>query len=238
LWAENDCYCPAQIALKLNAHDGLEVDPDAGIIAIVPERDSVKLMSLRPVDGAVGQWQPDFEFAFIFGDPDAHHAPTEAYRPPFAAATRFVVSHAFPDAVTHATPDSRYAIDIAMPEQTPIYAARGGIVVEVAHNNFKGGADWQKYGAQANIVKIMHDDGSFAIYAHLSWDSIRVRPGQTIRRGEFIAASGNTGFSTGPHLHFVVVQNQGLRSVSLPIRFSDGLGGDVEAESGTYLSNP
>lgn len=235
LWADNGCHCPAEVALQLTGGSYSDVDPNSSVRDVIPALGSARLMSLRST--ATGE-DPDFRFGFIFGDPEAQHAPADGYRPPFAAGREFVVSQAYPDSVTHVTPDSRYAIDLAMPEQTDIYAARAGIVVEVAHSNFRGGADWGKYGADANVVKIMHDDGSFAVYAHLSWDSIRVRPGDRVTRGEYIAKSGNTGFSTGPHLHFVVVRNEGLRSVSVPVVFSDGRGGLITARSGVGLRNP
>ena len=235
LWADNACYCPAEVALQLTGGAYRDVDPDTAVRGVVPAQDSARIMSLRTPDEDRG---PEYRFGFMLGDPDATHSPSQGYRPPFAAGREFRVSQAFPDAVTHQTPDSRYAIDLEMPERTDIYAARAGIVVEVAYSNFRGGADWGKYGAEANVVKIMHDDGSFGVYAHLSWDSIRVRVGDRVRRGEFIAASGNTGFSTGPHLHFVVVRNEGLRTVSVPVVFSDGRGGLVTAQTGRYLRNP
>jgi murein DD-endopeptidase MepM/ murein hydrolase activator NlpD len=64
-----------------------------------------------------------------------------------------------------------------------------------------------------------------SLYGHLNWNSIRVVPGQRVARGEYLADSGNTGFSTGPHLHFVVQRNAGGRIVSVPVRFQ-GRGGD------------
>ncbi|HEX6572085.1 MAG TPA: M23 family metallopeptidase, partial [Steroidobacteraceae bacterium] len=78
--------------------------------------------------------------------------------------------------------------------------------------------------------------GTYAIYAHLQLDTVRVRPGQRVGRGEYIANSGNTGFSSGPHLHFVVLRNVGLRSESLPVTFA-GVGGTVvAARSGEMLA--
>jgi murein DD-endopeptidase MepM/ murein hydrolase activator NlpD len=59
-----------------------------------------------------------------------------------------------------------------------------------------------------------------SLYGHLNWNSIRVVPGQRIARGEYLADSGNTGFSTGPHLHFVVQRNEGGRIVSVPVSFA------------------
>ena len=69
------------------------------------------------------------------------------------------------------------------------------------------------------MIRILHDDGTYAIYAHLNTNSIRVRPGDRVERGEYIADSGNTGFSSGPHLHFAVVRNTGMAIESLPVVF-------------------
>jgi murein DD-endopeptidase MepM/ murein hydrolase activator NlpD len=57
-----------------------------------------------------------------------------------------------------------------------------------------------------------------AVYAHLAQDGADVRLGEHVRRGQRIGRSGNTGFSGGPHLHFVVQANRGMRLVSLPFR--------------------
>ena len=122
-----------------------------------------------------------------------------------------------------------------MPIGTDIYAARGGKVVEVASTNYRAGPDPQEEGASANLVRIMHDDGTFAVYAHLNWNTIRVKPGDDVERGEYIADSGNTGFSTGPHLHFVVLANRGLRHESLPVVFQGPNTAEVTAEMGTPL---
>jgi murein DD-endopeptidase MepM/ murein hydrolase activator NlpD len=68
-------------------------------------------------------------------------------------------------------------------------------------------------------VRILHDDGTHAVYAHLNWNTIRVKPGDAVERGEYIADSGNTGFSSGPHLHFAVLRNVGMRMESVPVVF-------------------
>ena len=96
---------------------------------------------------------------------------------------------------------------------------REGIVFEVASTNFRGGTDRDRDAAAANIVRILHDDGTHAVYAHLNWNSIRVQPGDEVERGQYIADSGNTGFSSGPHLHFAVLRNVGMRIESVPVVF-------------------
>ncbi|MBM3270923.1 MAG: M23 family metallopeptidase, partial [Candidatus Sericytochromatia bacterium] len=82
--------------------------------------------------------------------------------------------------------------DIAVPEGTPVKAAAAGKVVETG--NQPGGA--------GNYVVIDHGGGYTTKYFHLS--TIGVKEGQMVQQGEEIAKSGNTGRSTGPHLHFEV----------------------------------
>jgi murein DD-endopeptidase MepM/ murein hydrolase activator NlpD len=82
-------------------------------------------------------------------------------------------------------------IDFAAPTGTPIYATAEGVVV------FSG-----RQSGYGNIVKIRHAFGFETVYAHLS--KRRVRIGQRVRRGAFIADMGSTGRSTGSHLHYEV----------------------------------
>jgi murein DD-endopeptidase MepM/ murein hydrolase activator NlpD len=175
----------------------------------------------------------DYQFRWLMGDPRAEHRPERAYRAPFASGSRHPVTQAFPAAVTHNTPDSRYAIDLAMPIGTDVYAARSGIVIEVESARFR--ASITEESEEANLIRILHDDGTIAIYAHLSRSSVRVRSGDRVARGDYIADSGNTGFSSGPHLHFAVTRNAGFRLESVPVEFDDGAGGSLTAQAGTLL---
>jgi murein DD-endopeptidase MepM/ murein hydrolase activator NlpD len=104
-----------------------------------------------------------------------------------------------------------------------VYAAREGVVINVRHDAFRGALSPAMLD-QANVIQILHDDGTFAIYAHLHWDSIRVHIGERVARGQYIANSGNTGFSSGPHLHFAVLRNAGVTDVSVPIQFAGNAG--------------
>ena len=126
--------------------------------------------------------------------------------------------------------------DVAMPVGTDIYAARGGVVFDVAESNFRNGLDRDHDAPAANVVRILHDDGTYALYAHLNWNSIRVRPGDRVQRGEYIADSGNTGFSSGPHLHFAVIRNRGMKSESVPVRFAGVNSSVVVPATGSALT--
>jgi len=85
-------------------------------------------------------------------------------------------------------------------------------------------------------VRILHEDGTYGEYAHLNRNSIRVKPGDIVRRGEYIADSGNTGFSSGPHLHFAVIRNIGMRVESVPVVFEGANGSEVAPATGTELT--
>ena len=84
--------------------------------------------------------------------------------------------------------------DIAAPLGTPILAAADGVVITATWHN--------SYGY---YVKIKHDDTYSTLYAHCS--ALHVSAGQTVKQGQVIADCGSTGYSTGPHCHFEVIQN-------------------------------
>lgn len=233
--AHNEYAVPVEVVLALDELRNLELPrPDQDFSWVVAPDSELILLELDAVDDNIA---PDvlYRYLWVPGYPEAEHDNEALYRAPFAAARTYPISQTFPIGLTHLTPDSYFAVDIAMPIGTDIYAARGGTVFEVASTNFRGGYDPQEDAASANIVRIMHDDGSHAIYAHLNWNSIRVRPGDRVERGQYIADSGNTGFSTGPHLHFVVLVNKGMRLVSVPIWFEGPSLAPIEPITGNSL---
>ena len=226
LVAINDCICAAEFAVVARTTDGEQKGR-----GVVPPRSEQVLLEIEARDAPS---QVRYEYGYVVGDPQAQHRATRPYRAPFAVAQAFTVTQAPPDAVTHVTPGSRHAIDIAMPVGTAVYAAREGVVINVAAKHFRGGLTPQSMD-DANFVDILHDDGTHAIYGHLQLDTVRVKPGQRVERGEYIANSGNTGFSSGPHLHFVVVRNGGMQSVSVPVTFAGPGGASVTPRSGAVL---
>lgn len=101
--------------------------------------------------------------------------------------------------------------DFAVPIGTKVEAAHTGTVVKAGPN---GGGDGPAYG---NAIVIKHANGKFTQYAHLS--KIDVRIGQTVKTGEKIGLSGNTGNSSGPHLHFEVRTTANYGSAINPVNF-------------------
>ena len=228
LVAVNECRCTVEFGVKATGAGGRE---QAARAVVSPRSEHVLLEVAAPP----GTGEIRFDYGYVIGDPTAVHQPPGPYRAPFAAARSFPVTQAPPDAITHRDAGSRHAIDIGMPVGTAVHAAREGLVINVAHKFFRGGTT-QEVRDEANFVQVLHDDGTTAVYAHLQLNTVRVRPGQRVSRGEYIANSGNTGFSSGPHLHFVVLRNAGLKSESVPVTFAGPGGSGVTPRSGQPLT--
>jgi murein DD-endopeptidase MepM/ murein hydrolase activator NlpD len=234
--AHNDYYIHIEVVLSLDELTNVELPVSSPVMRwILDPRSELKLLSLPILDEGVPP-AVKLRYMALHGDPRSEHAPARPYRAPFALAGDFSITQAYPVAVTHNTIDSRYAVDIAMPIGTDIHAARSGVVFEVASTNFRGGIDRQRDAPSANIVRILHEDGTHAVYAHLNWNSIRVQPGDEVERGQYIADSGNTGFSSGPHLHFAVLKNAGMRIESVPVTFEGPHSNGVSPAAGVSLT--
>lgn len=234
--ARNRSYAPMEIGLEISDIVGVEYPhPDQELRWIVPARSNRVLLNLPVLTGADAR-SVDYRYVYLPGDPGARPSADTTYRVPFSVGTYFPVTQTYPDSATHRTRDSMYAVDIAMPVGTDVVAARDGIVFDVASTNFKGGPDADEYAKLANLIRVLHDDGTYAVYAHLNWNTIRVNPGDRVRAGQYIADSGNTGFSSGPHLHFAVQRNMGMRIDSLPVEFRGTSGMSVAAATGDTLT--
>jgi hypothetical protein len=127
-------------------------------------------------------------------------------------------------------PSGHYAVDYGVATGTPVKAAASGTVSAVG-----SGQGARSYG---NNVEISHIDGFSTFYAHLNVANVRV--GQVVSQGDVVAQSGNTGFSTGPHLHFELRKNGQKTDPSPYLGSGVSNGGTinsaVQAASGTQLA--
>ena len=107
--------------------------------------------------------------------------------------------------LTSHTSGKKHAIDFCADENTPILAAQSGVVVEVIQDYTQGGRNIALLGKE-NKVKVLHDDGLVAVYAHIAHKSAFVKVGDRVEQGQKLAKVGNVGYSSGSHLHFELTQ--------------------------------
>jgi murein DD-endopeptidase MepM/ murein hydrolase activator NlpD len=118
---------------------------------------------------------------------------------------------------------NRPALDFKMKKGTPVYAARGGVVMRLKKDSNRGG--WSKKNRpHGNYIIIQHSDGSRAGYWHLQYNSVLPNAGDTVQQGQLIAKSGHTGYALFPHLHFLVWRSNNGNWQPIGTRFSTSKG--------------
>jgi len=218
------------VMLKLGLQPGnMRADSDVDVF-LLPPGETVPLLRLSAENPAE---PPSFRtrVSWARGDASAVHDDSYVYALPYHPGLGFKVTQSYNGRFSHHD-DARYAIDFDMPEGTPVFAAREGRVVAV-EDRFDEGGPHRKFEALANYVVIQHPDGTFGEYLHLQAKGVKVKVGDLVQRGQQIGLSGNTGFSSGPHLHFMVAgaTEDGLRR-SYPARFRTSEGIVAELQRG------
>ncbi|MFP4152471.1 MAG: M23 family metallopeptidase [Alkalispirochaeta sp.] len=233
-YASNDHFIPMYISVSFTQLISLapsEELPWTG--AIPPETGQQYLFSLEPTTtrGRIGY---NLTYSFAEGDPEtARHDDDHLYLFPFEHGTKHRLTQGYNGDFSHFG-ENRYAVDFNLDEGTPVYAARDGIVVRVKEDSRVGGPS-AAYADRGNLIMIAHDDGSFGNYVHLAYRGSEVEVGDEVEAGQLIGYSGNTGISSGPHLHFDVrVPLTTGRMQSIPFQFRGVDGEAISPEEGTF----
>jgi murein DD-endopeptidase MepM/ murein hydrolase activator NlpD len=197
----NDLSIPVTARVSLSL-ENLEGDLTSEFTAIIPPKVAAyRLAKFRKVDTSK-PYRCSYEWKVVFGDvsqvPDFDYL----YHYPFLRAKSYPISQGPGGSISH---KDTYAYDFVMPVGTPIIAARDGIVAAVKSDSSIGGP-YSIFSDKANFISVYHLDGTMANYYHLKKSGVVVKEGQWVKKAELIGYSGNTGFSTGPHLHFEVVR--------------------------------
>jgi len=184
-------------------------------------------------------WSPLMDrHDLIIGALDAVHDDAYEYRLPYADQVSYPVIQGYGAHFSHRGVE-QYTVDFGMPVGTPVHAAREGVVA-LAEDSHDAGCAREECGQLANFVVVLHSDGTTGEYFHLQHGSLQVRVGERVARGALLAFSGNTGFTTVPHLHFGVYRTEhGGRTQSLQVSFATREGLIREPREGArYLNVP
>jgi murein DD-endopeptidase MepM/ murein hydrolase activator NlpD len=229
----NHYHGPAELEVRLKLADNIVSIPPLPATVVLPAQTEQQVVRFR-ADNPQQGFRYQMAYTLIPGPPLVRLPDNIDFYPPFPTGNDFPISQGFDGDSTHKDTANQYAVDIVMPTGTPVLAARSGVVMNL-EDDFHGGDQKQRYLDRANRIRILHDDGSMAVYAHLQPNSAKVYPGMKVPTGTWIASSGNTGFSNGPHLHFVVQINAGMALESLPFRFRLPDGGTMTPEGPAML---
>lgn len=198
LFASNSTFCPVTIQFNftnenLNFSEGEETE------FVIPEKTiRMKLGELNQVKKNL-KYSLSYTYRYYLGNLKltCYDAAYE-YGLPYQTGKKYLLSQGYNGGFSHQLIN---ALDFSMPEGTPVLAAREGVVISVIQDNTES-CPTEKCANFANHVIIYHSDGTFGIYAHLVQNGAMVNQRDSVKKGDLIGYSGNTGWSSGPHLHF------------------------------------
>lgn len=142
------------------------------------------------------------------------------YDLPFNTSKKVLIIQGYNGSYSH---KGEYSLDFRLKKGSLVCASREGIVHKIK-DEFKKGGPKKKYLSKGNHIIIKHSDGTYAAYWHLGHKGVLVKPGDTIKKGEIIGFSGNTGYSSWPHLHFDVYYFLNGKQVTIPTKFETNKG--------------
>jgi murein DD-endopeptidase MepM/ murein hydrolase activator NlpD len=215
-YASNPTVVPYYLKFQFSELTNLEPNfkLDTYTPAIYPMAKKQRILTLSPQEKDKSR-NFNFNYVYTIGEPEKKPDYEYAYLLPYKHGKRVRIAQGNNGSGTHFGVN---AIDFNLQIGDTVYASRDGLVYEVKEDSNKGGNNlsFEKYG---NYINVYHEDGTIAKYVHLKKDGSWVDVGDQIKAGQAIGFSGNTGYSSGPHLHFMVVHNEDFKSKTLAVQF-------------------
>ncbi|MFQ3213597.1 MAG: murein DD-endopeptidase MepM/ murein hydrolase activator NlpD [Marivirga sp.] len=181
---------------------------------IYPNEGETEILILRIVESDKGSGF-NFNYLYTIGDPKIKVDKEFLYYLPYRHGERIRVGQGYNGSGTHRGIN---AIDFNLMVGDTIYAAREGFAYDIKEDSNKGGNNLS-YEKDGNYIYIYQPDGTLGKYVHLKQNGALITTGDSIAIGQAIGLSGNTGYSSGPHLHFTVVHNKDFIPKTLSVSF-------------------
>lgn len=232
VYADNTEHCPVSVLLQFEMQNMKLTTANKDATVVLAQTKKILL-----AEGAIIDRRKPSKYAYTYYSNYGNDAQTEydkdyVYDLPFEKGNSFMLYQGYNGTFSH---QNEYSLDFTMPVGTPITAIRDGIVVKLVEKNVLvcPKIECVKYN---NYVLVYHSDGTFAEYSHIKRDGVLVNVGDPVTKGQVIALSGNTGFSSGPHLHFLVFLQKikSRQSLATPFRIGDGNTNVFLKEKETY----
>ena len=221
VYVSNRLGGPLEVDIALTESSNVQANPSLPLRKLLPANQRVLLSHIEAAGSAVASYSVGM--MAMPGDPRAMPEDV-AYALPVDERSGWHLGQGFHGGFSHTDEQNKYAVDLVVDQNTPVLAARDGVVMQVESSFDRNGLNKAMFADRANLIRILHDDGTMGVYAHLKENGVYVRVGERVGVGQQIGASGNTGYSSGPHLHFAVQVNRGMRLVSIPFRMVGGSG--------------
>lgn len=204
IYAENTELMPMSLVLNFTLQNLKSSLPNDKIL-IIPAQSKKYPVATLSVLIPNKAYKLSSKGSYNFGDVNqTAYDKNYIYSLPFDTGKTYQLYQGYNGNISH---QNEKALDFSLQIGDKIFAAREGIVIDVVENNSANCAkiECAKFN---NKILIMHADGTFAEYLHLKKEGAEVNLGDSVTKGQFIGFSGNTGWSTGPHLHFAVFLNR------------------------------
>ncbi|QTA83377.1 Peptidase M23 domain-containing protein [Desulfonema limicola] len=220
IYVYNRYYGPVEIEFILTRAVNIISSPVLPARFVIPQAGRIKTFTLRP-SMPQASFSYAYEYRFTFGDPKAEHRPPKPYRPPFPNGNRFRISRSFQDNSGSDDNYNAFAVNILMSKGVPVCVSRKGVVMDIAMETFTKKTSAGIIKGQTYLVRLLHDDGTMGVYAHLKPGSVSVSTGMQLEEKQVIGEPGVSDDIDMPHLYFAVQKNSSMKLESIPFEFED-----------------
>lgn len=234
LYADNDEPMPMSAKFNFKLVNLNNTLANGETVVIPPYTRKFPIAKLSPVKiNASNEFS--YTNSYNFGDATLETFDEDyIYELPFSTGKTYRIYQGYNGKFSHS---GEFSLDFDLKTGDEIRAAREGIVTEVIDHNTKGCPAISCVRLN-NRILIMHRDRTFADYSHLKYRGAAVKKGDAVATGQVIGYSGNTGYSSGPHLHFSVFLNRidGKRDF-IKTKFRTSKGIEILEEGKSYVKN-